>query len=54
MGRAKRRGTEAAAGEEAPDFGTSFLEGRRGALPLGSAPRIPIGPVRILPGVSKP
>ena len=49
MERAKRRGADAAAGEEAPDFGTSFLEGRRGALPLGSAPRIPIGVVRTLP-----
>ena len=49
MERAKRRGTKAAAGGAAADFGTGFFEGRRGALPKGSAPRIPIGVVRTLP-----
>ncbi len=49
MERAKRRGTKAAAGGAAADFGTSFFKGRRGALPFGSAPRIPIGVVRTLP-----
>ena len=48
MERAKRRETDAAGGAAA-DLGTSFLEGRRGALPLGSAPHILIGVVRTLP-----
>lgn len=49
MERAKRQKTGAAAHGIAADFGTGFFEGRRGALPLGSAPRIPIGVVRTLP-----